>query len=157
MLLNLVCSEVNLTSVPKHTWWINSGATTHISVSLQSCLSWQKSSDGERHIYVGDGKTVQVEEIQKFMSLLKTGFYLDLNETFIVPSFRRNLISIFTLDKFGYSCSFENEKFSLFHDSKLVGSSSLSGYDNLYSIDTVASFNESFQLKYTRCEEKINH
>ena len=34
MLLKLVCSEVNLVSVPRHTWWINSGATTHISVSL---------------------------------------------------------------------------------------------------------------------------
>ena len=38
-LLNLVCSEVNLTSVPKHTWWIDSGATTHISVSMHGCLS----------------------------------------------------------------------------------------------------------------------
>ena len=39
MLLNLVCSVVNLTSVPRHTWWIDSGATTHISVSMQDCLS----------------------------------------------------------------------------------------------------------------------
>ena len=34
MLLNLVCSEVNLTSVPRHLWLIDSGATTHISVSI---------------------------------------------------------------------------------------------------------------------------
>ena len=33
-LLALVCSEVNLTSVPKDTWWVDSGATTHISLSL---------------------------------------------------------------------------------------------------------------------------
>ena len=39
MLLNLVCSNVNLTSVPRHTWWIDSSATTHISVSMQGCLS----------------------------------------------------------------------------------------------------------------------
>ena len=56
MLLNLVCSEVNLTSVFGHTWWIDFDATTHISVSTQSCLNYQKPSDGERHIYVGDGK-----------------------------------------------------------------------------------------------------
>ena len=35
----LVCFEVNLTSVPKHTWWIDSGATTHISVLIQGYLS----------------------------------------------------------------------------------------------------------------------
>ena len=47
-LLNIVCSEVNLTSVPKHTWWIDSGATTHISVSMQGCLSCRKPNNGER-------------------------------------------------------------------------------------------------------------
>ena len=39
MLHNLVCSEINSSSVPGHTWWIDSGATTHISVSMQGCLS----------------------------------------------------------------------------------------------------------------------
>ncbi|KAB5512257.1 hypothetical protein DKX38_029285 [Salix brachista] len=34
----------------------------------------------------------------------------------------------------------------LFYDSKLCGFGSISGYDNLYSIDIIASFNESLQL-----------
>ena len=37
-LLNLVCSEVNLNSVPKDIWWMDSGETTHIRVSMQGCL-----------------------------------------------------------------------------------------------------------------------
>ena len=37
-LLALVCSEVNLVSVPKDTWWVDSGATTHISTSMQDFL-----------------------------------------------------------------------------------------------------------------------
>jgi len=69
MLLGLVCSEVNLASVPRHIWWIDSGATTHISVSMQGCLSCRKPIDGERYIYVGDGKTVEVEAIGKFRLL----------------------------------------------------------------------------------------
>ena len=36
--ITLVCSEVNLAFVPKDTWWVKSGATTHISMSLQGCL-----------------------------------------------------------------------------------------------------------------------
>ena len=123
----------------------------------RGCLYCRKPNDGERHIYVGDGKTVQVKAIEKFILLLKTGFYLDLNETFIVPSFRRNLIYISALDKSEYSCSFSNENFILVHDSKLVGSGSLSSYDNLYSIEINASFNEISAIKYTRCKEKINH
>ena len=53
---------------------------------------------------MGDGKLVEVEAIGTFRLLLRTKFYLALNETFIVPSFRRSLIYISTLDKFGYSC-----------------------------------------------------
>ena len=34
MLLNLVCSEVNLALVPRHTWWIDFGVTTQIIVSM---------------------------------------------------------------------------------------------------------------------------
>jgi hypothetical protein len=143
MFHSFVCSEVNLSSVPRHTWWIDSGATTHISVSMQGCLHCRTPVDGERYIYVGDGKAVKVEAIGTFRLLLKTGSYLDLKETFVVPSFRRNLVSVSTLDKFGYFCSFGDNKFSLFHDSKLVASGSLSGYDNLYLLDTVASSNET--------------
>ena len=113
---------------------------------MQGCLSCRRPSDAERYIYVGDGQVVQVEAIGKFRLLLKTEFYLDLDETFIVSSFRQNLISISALDKSGYFCSFGNGKFSLLHDSKVVGSSFLSGFDNLYLLDTIASFNESLQL-----------
>ena len=155
MLLNLVCSEVNLASVPKDTWWMDSGATTHISVSMQGCLHCRKPNDAERYIYVGDGKKVEVEAIGKFRLLLKTGFYLDLDETFVVPSFRRNLISVSCLDKCGYSCSFENGKFSLFHSSNMVGSGSLSGYDNLYSVEINASFNESLHLSTRGVKRKL--
>ncbi|RDY03068.1 hypothetical protein CR513_13385, partial [Mucuna pruriens] len=45
-------------------------------------------------------------------------------------SFRRNLISISSLDKFGFSYSFENNKVSLYQNSNVVGSGSL--IDNLY-------------------------
>ncbi|KAL0368209.1 UNVERIFIED_CONTAM: hypothetical protein Scaly_1039800 [Sesamum calycinum] len=55
----LVCSEVNLTLVSRHTWWIDSGATTHISVSMQDCLSCRRPTDVERYIYVGGGKGKQ--------------------------------------------------------------------------------------------------
>ena len=77
--------------------------------------------------------------------------------TFIVPSFRRNLVSIFTLDKNGYSYSFGNNKFSLFHNSKLVGTSSLSGYDNLCSLDNIASYNETLHVNTRNLKRKLTN
>ena len=63
MFFTLVCFEVNLASVPKNTWWLDSGATTHISISMQGCLSYRRPSDGEIYIFVGNEKSVEIEAI----------------------------------------------------------------------------------------------
>ncbi|CAJ2653575.1 unnamed protein product [Trifolium pratense] len=143
--LTFVCSEINLVSVPKDTWWVDSGATTHISMSMQGCLWSRPPSDAKRFIYVGDGNKVAVEAIGTFRLLLKTDFHLDLVETFVAPSIRRNLISISILDKFGYTCSFGNNKFSLSYDSNVVGYGSLN--DNLYMLDIECPYNKIMQVE----------
>ena len=86
-LLTLVCSKVNLAFVPKNTWWIDSGATSRINVSMQGFLTYRAPNDDDRFIYVGGGKLVEAEAIGNFRLLLNTIIYLDLKETFIVPSF----------------------------------------------------------------------
>ena len=103
---------------------------------------------------MGDGKAIQVEAIGNFRLLLKTGCYLDLNETFVVPSFRRNLVSISSLDKFGISCSFGNNKVSLFQNSKLIGTGSL--IDNLYMLDSFTSFNKILLSDSCGTKRKLN-
>mgnify|MGYP003362117995 CR=1 FL=1 len=86
-LLNFVSSEVNLAIVPTDTWWIDTGATTHISVTMQGCLRSRLPLDGERYIYTGNGKKAKVESIGVFRLCLGTNVFLDLENTFIVPSF----------------------------------------------------------------------
>ncbi|RVW97032.1 Retrovirus-related Pol polyprotein from transposon TNT 1-94 [Vitis vinifera] len=86
----------------------DTGATTHISVTMQGCLRSRMPTDGERYIYVGNGNKAAVNAIGLFRLQLDSGCTLDLEETFVVPSFKRNLISVSCLDKFGYCCSFGN-------------------------------------------------
>ena len=62
-LLNFVCSEINLVVVPTNTWWIDMGATTHISVTMQGCLRSRMPTDGERYIYVGNDNKATVKAI----------------------------------------------------------------------------------------------
>ncbi|KAK9734067.1 hypothetical protein RND81_04G112500 [Saponaria officinalis] len=154
--LNLVCSEVNLASVPRNTWWVDSGATTHISVSMKRCLKHRRPIDGERYIYVGDSKSVEVDSIGTFRLLLRTGLYLDLEDTFVVPSFRQNLILVSLLDKSGYSCSFENKRFILSLNSNIVSTGSLCGFDNLYMLDNVASYSENLHVETRGTKRKFN-
>ena len=74
------------------------------------------------------------EAIGHFRLLLCTGFYLDLKDTLVVPSFRQNLVSVSYLDKLGYLFSFGNNVFRLSFNSNIVGTSSLLTCDDLYLI-----------------------
>jgi hypothetical protein len=72
---------------------------------MQDFMNCRKLIDGERHIYTADDKTVQVEAIENFRLLIKTKFHLDFDETIFVLFFqsKRNLISIYVLNLFGFS------------------------------------------------------
>ncbi|XP_024026209.1 uncharacterized protein LOC112092986 [Morus notabilis] len=111
-----------------------------VACGVDCQMMLKDSSSCERFILVGDGKKVLVKAIGTFRLLLKTGVYLDLIETFVALSFRQNLVSISSLDKSGYFCSFRNNKVSLSHNSNVVGTGSL--IDNLYMLDIVTSDNE---------------
>ena len=95
-----------------------------------------------------------MQAIGTFRLQLKTGIYLDLFETFVLSSFRRNLISISSLDKFVFSCSFENNKISLYQNLNLIGSDSL--IDNLYMLDVICSYNEILQTNSCGTKWKLN-
>jgi hypothetical protein len=112
----------------------------------------RKPRDGERYIYLGDGNKAEVEAIGHFRLLLKTGLYLDLFDTFVVPSFRRNLISISALDKLVFFCSFGDENFGLYRHSNMNASGFLSVMDNLYDLDIIASYNETRNIR-----QKLTH
>ena len=105
---------------------------------------------------MGDGKSVEVEAIGHFRLLLGTGYFLDLLDTFIVPSFRRNLVSVSLLDKFGYFCSFGNNQFSLSINSNVVGTGFLCVYDNLYLLDTIIAYNESLHMESRGTKRKLS-
>ena len=90
-------------------------------------------TDGERYIYVGNDNKVAVRTVGLFRLQLDSGCTLDLEETFVVSSFRQNLISLSCLDKFGYYCSFRNGMVSLYLNSNVIGTGSLT--DKLYKLN----------------------
>jgi hypothetical protein len=156
-IFSLVCEKNNSVSVSIDTRWIDSGATTHISASMQDCRSYCKLRDDERYIYVGDDNKTKVKSITYFRLLMKTGLYLNLFDTFIVPSFRRNLISIFALDKLDFSCSFRDENFGLYRHSNMVTSGFLSIVDNLYVSYIITFYNETLNNEIQNVRQKLTH
>ena len=96
-----------------------------------------------------------MEAIRHFRLLMKTGFYFDLLDTFIVLSLNRNLILVSVLEKFGYYGSFVNIQFRLSINSNVVGTDQLNAYDNLYLLETVSSYNENLHFSSRDTKRKL--
>jgi hypothetical protein len=139
--LACACFESNLTVVPSNTWWIDSCSTVHVSNSMQGFLTIKTLNLNENFIVMGNGVKVQVVAIGTFRLFQETGCYLDLFQTFYVPSIYRNLISLFKLDIDGYYFTFRNKKFNLFKNTLFVGSRNLC--DGLYKLSLNSHFAES--------------
>ncbi|KAF7826504.1 Retrovirus-related Pol polyprotein from transposon TNT 1-94 [Senna tora] len=86
----------------------------------------------ESKLKVGNGGDVEVQYVGKVVVTLDSGFQLVLKDTFYIPSFRRNLVSISSLDKDGYCFNFGNNKVGIFYDFEMVGECVLS--DGLYKL-----------------------
>ena len=65
--------------------------------------------------------------------VLSSGYVLELERTFYIPKFSRNLISISRLVPLDYSFKFSDIGFSLYHKSDIVGNGILS--DGLFRIN----------------------
>ncbi|XXG72827.1 hypothetical protein AAC387_Pa07g1837 [Persea americana] len=96
--LSFVCQETNLTNIPSNSWWVDFGATIHVSGCVQGFLSRRTLNDSEKTITMGNKKESRVEAIGTYRLVLDTGHVLDLDNTFLVPDISRNLISVSRLD-----------------------------------------------------------
>ena len=47
----LLFTKVNLAYVPTDTWWLDSGATIHVSMSMQGCLHCRKPRSEEKYVW----------------------------------------------------------------------------------------------------------
>ena len=139
--ITLVCTEVNLASVPINTWWLDSGATIHVSISMQGCLHCQKPRSKEKYIIIGNDTSALVEGIRTFRLLLNTGHFIDLIDTFVVPTFIRNIVSISTLEKFGYTRTFGNRKVSISYEDNFIGTRSLLLGINMFFLNVITPSN----------------
>ena len=89
--------------------------------------------ESEQCIYSGNKMRSHVEAVGTCILVLSSDFILNLEKTFYIPSFSRNLISVSRLVPLGYSFNFYKTSFSLFYKSDFVGDGTLS--NGLFSIN----------------------
>ena len=59
--LNANMIETNIVDVHVNSWWLDTGATIHVTNSLQEMTNRRKPSKHEECVYMGDGSKVKVE------------------------------------------------------------------------------------------------
>jgi hypothetical protein len=113
-------SEFFFTDFSSNAWWIDSGAIVHVTKSSQGLFSAWTTGRG-RSLQVADGRETKVEAVGTLPLLLHGGFTLNLNNVLYVPSLRRNLISVASLEDDGYECLFGNNKCTIKFNDVIIG------------------------------------
>ena len=93
----------------------------------------RKSVGSEQGIYSGNKMRSHVEAIGTCTLVLSSGFVLNLEKTFYIPSFSKNLILVSRLVPLGYSFNFLDTFFSLIYETNVIGNGTLS--DGLFNIN----------------------
>ena len=89
--------------MPNNTWWLDSGATTHVSNITQGFLSIQTINGNEQFLYMGNRMKARIEGIGMYRLILDNGCHLDLEKCLYVPDCARNLVSVGKLDDLGFT------------------------------------------------------
>ncbi|XP_068483315.1 uncharacterized protein [Phaseolus vulgaris] len=95
---------------------------------------------------MGNRVKVPMEAVGTYRLILDIGFYLDLMDTFYVPSISRNLVSLSKLDVVGYYFKFGNGCFNLYKTTCLIGFGTL--YDGLYKLNLDNLYTETLMISH---------
>jgi hypothetical protein len=134
---NLILNEINTIIIEFGSWWADSGATAHISNTMQRFKEIQKISDEASYIYMRNDGKAKIEGIGIFELMLNNGSTFDLVDCLYAPSLRRNLLSVSMLEKLGYDFYFGNGWFLMKNNGVVV----LHGFrnNNMYQIQLCGS------------------
>ena len=135
-----------------NTWWIDSGTTIHVANTMQGFLNQRKPTESECSIYSGNRISSHVEAVGTYRLVLRSGFVLNLENSFFVPSFSRNLISVSRLLPYGFSFKFVGISFHLIKDNVVVGDGILD--NGLFKLYLNPGFNHSLTTMHGNVDIK---
>ena len=130
--------ESCLASTSTHTWVIDTGATDHICFDPDLMQVTRRLYDGEIEVQVGDATKVAAVAVGDVYLRFSSDRFLILKNVLLIPSFRRNLISVSKLSYDGYSISF-NDNCVIKKDGSYICRGIME--NNLYTI-TSTQFNQ---------------
>ena len=117
-------------------WWVDSGASKHICKDRSLFKNLVPVEEG-KVLYMGNSSTVAVKGIGQVELVFTSGKTLTLNDVFYVPEVRKNFVSGFLLNKFGFKQVYEADKFILSKGSVFVGKGYAAG--DMFKLNVIIS------------------
>ena len=113
--------EINMSTNNSDCWVLDTACGSHICNNVQGLTDSRKVRPGEINLRVGNGAKVAAERVGTYKLDLPSGFSLQLNNCYFVPSIVRNIISVPMLDVEGFSFRFANRNCYIMHDDMTFG------------------------------------
>ncbi|ERN15743.1 hypothetical protein AMTR_s00039p00067100 [Amborella trichopoda] len=86
--------EETLSITPSDDWWIDLGATRHITTSKEHVMDFREKKVGDWKLYMGNSSWVHIFGEATVKLPLPSGSTLTLNDVFYAPDMKRNLIKM---------------------------------------------------------------
>ncbi|GJW99868.1 retrovirus-related pol polyprotein from transposon TNT 1-94 [Tanacetum coccineum] len=113
-------SEVNLVGTNHGGWWIDTGATRHVCDDKSMFHSFRAIDNGQK-LYMGNSATADIKGEGDVVLKMTSKKELKLTNVLYVSEIRKNLVSGWLLNKFGFRLVFESDKFVLSKNQVYVG------------------------------------
>ncbi|GJZ83651.1 pol polyprotein [Tanacetum coccineum] len=101
-------------------WWIDTGATRHVCADKSMFHSFRAVDNGHK-LYMGNSATADIKGEGDVILKMTSEKELKLTNVLYVPEIRKNLVSGWLLNKFGFRLVFESDKFVLSKNQMYVG------------------------------------
>ncbi|GJY00710.1 pol polyprotein [Tanacetum coccineum] len=132
-------SKVNLVGTNHVGWWIDTGVTRHVCTDKSMFHSFRAVDNGHK-LYMGNSATADIKGEGDVVLKMTSEKELKLTKVLYVLEIRKNLMSGWLLNKFGFRLVFESDKFVLSKNQVYVGK----GYamNGMFKLNVMAVKNE---------------
>ncbi|KAK8632172.1 hypothetical protein V6N13_028949 [Hibiscus sabdariffa] len=103
-------------------WVLDTGCGSHICASVQGLHMRRNLAKGDVDLQVGNGARVVALAVGTYVLSLPSGFVLNLENCYFVPSLTKNIISVSCLEKIGFEVIIKNNSCSFYYDNLFHGS-----------------------------------
>ena len=136
-------SEVNFAGSNTKEWWIDTSATRHVCLDKSLFSSFKEVNKGEK-LFMGNSITVDIKGEGDVILKWTSGKVLKLKNVLYVPEIRKNLVSGWLLNKYGFCLAFEGNTFELTKSKMVVGTGL--ARDGMFKLDLIVKENNPSKL-----------